>query len=188
MALLISDSIDAFAWLNASSSFIKLLFSDSTSRISFLTTASSSPNFLASELCAFNVRSFESLSAWMVFILIAASIAFNLSISRSMKSCRSFRFLSSSRLSICFFTSPILAIAISKRWSAACSCFSDSAFFSSKYDNPIKSSMVCLFSSGLNSEILVTVPCWTTFSWCRPALAISKRSRMWLRFVFFLFR
>ena len=113
-----SVSSFAFAWLYALASSINLAFSDSISSICFLTTTSSSPNFLDSDSKAFRVRSFEVLSATRDFILFAALMALRRTISLSMKSYLSLRFLSSSRLSMFFLTSPIFAMAIASLWSA----------------------------------------------------------------------
>ena len=118
ITLLSSVSRFALAWLYALASSINLAFSDSISSICFLTTSSSSPNFLDSDSKAFRVRSFEVLSATRDFILFAALMALRRTISLSMKSCLSLRFLSSSRLSMFFLTSPIFAMAIASLWSA----------------------------------------------------------------------
>ncbi len=181
-----SESIVAFAWLYALTSSMNFFFWDSSSWISFLKEARSSSNFLISDVKACKFRSFDIFVIFRVLSLLADSIALNLLISFVRKSFLSCWFRSSSNSSIRFLISPIFAKAISNLLSASSSCFTDSLFFSSKSDSPIKSSMDSLFSSEVNSEILVTVPCCTLFNWCKPALARLSRSRTLWRWVFFL--
>ena len=179
-----SWSMPDLACWKASSFILKADFSSSIFSISLFSTDCDFSNcsFSDKSVCCFS--SFSDFSFLIFLSFPVASMALNRSNSCPIISWRIFRFRSISSSSICFLTSPIFAIATSKRWSAWFSVFSASAFFSSKAVRPTRSSRVFLFSSFVISEILVTVPCWTAFSWLRPALAISKMSRILFRLIF----
>ncbi len=118
----------------------------------------------------------------------AASIARYRSISERRRSWRSLMLRSSSSSSMRFLTSPMLARATSSLRSAWSSVSCAFRVFSSKEDMPIRSSMALRFSVGVNSEILVTVPCCTTLRLPSPARATSSRSVMCVRLSFLLLR
>ncbi len=166
------DLFDASTW------FIKLDFSWSSllicsfSSSRFLVSTSRFPSLVANIVLRLSISPFKYL------ILFEYLIALNFFNWDSMNVYLNWSFLSASSSFMRFLISSILASATSSLLSDSSSCFMDSFFLSSKYDNPTISSIIFLLSSEFNSEILVIIPCWTILSLFGTATIISNSSRM----------